>query len=195
MVSLDLQNITLFCQDWGANIGLRMAIENQARFKRIALSNGTLPTFKELPPDHPFMIWTELSKTMPVFEIKVILQGVTTTKLSKDILRGYDAPFPDESFKAGARILPSLVPVSPDDPEYEANKKAQEQFKQWEKPFLTAFSDGDPITRGAEKWWKEVVPGAKGQNHTTIKDGGHMVQEDKGHELAEVVINFIKDNP
>ncbi len=195
MVSLDLQNITLFCQDWGANIGLRMAIENQDRFKRIVLSNGTLPAYKGLPPDHPFKRWVELSRTTPALPIKMILQSATTTKLSREILKAYAAPFPDESYKAGARILPSLVPISTDDPEHEANKKALEQFKQWKKPFLTAFSDGDPITKGADKWWKEVVPGAKGQNHTTIKDANHMLQEDKGPELAEVIINFIKDNP
>jgi len=193
---VDLKTITLFCQDWGSLIGLRMAIENQDRFSRIVLSNGGLPTGEQSPPPgHPFMVWREQSRTMPVFEIKFIFQAATTTKLSKDILRGYEAPFPDESFKAGARILPSLVPISIDDPEHEANKNAIEQFKKWKKPFLTAFSDSDPITRGADKFWHENCPGAQGQNHTTIKDAGHMLQEDKGPELAEVIIEFIKNNP
>jgi len=194
MVSLDLQNITLFGQDWGSLIGLRMAIENQDRFKRIVLSNGGLPAGERDIPD-AFLMWREFSRTTPALPIKMILQMSTNTKLSRDILKAYDAPFPDESFKAGARILPSLVPISPDDPEHDANKRAEEQFKQWEKPFLTAFSDGDPITRGGDEMWKEVVPGAKGQSHTTIKDAGHMVQEDKGPELADVIINFIKNNP
>jgi haloalkane dehalogenase len=194
MVSLDLQNITLFCQDWGSLIGLRMAIENQDRFKRIVLSNGGLTTGEGKMPE-VFLRWLEFSRTTPALPIKMILQSATTTKLSREILKAYVAPFPDESYKAGARILPSLVPISLDDPEHEANIKAREQFKQWEKPFLTAFSDGDPVTRGGDEIWKEVVPGAKGQNHTTIKDAGHMVQEDKGPEVAEVIIKFIKENP
>jgi haloalkane dehalogenase len=191
---LDLQNITLFCQDWGSLIGLRLAIENQDRFNRIVLSNGGLPTGEQRMSE-AFTNWREFSRNSPSFDIKFILQGATTTKLSKDVLNGYDAPFPDDSFKAGARILPSLVPISTDDPEHETNKKAIEQFKRWEKPFLTAFSDKDPITRGGDKFWQAHVPGAAEQNHTTIKNASHFVQEDKGPELAEVIIKFIKNNP
>ena len=194
MELLDLQNITLFCQDWGSLIGLRMAIENQNRFKRIVLSNGGLPSGEQEIPD-AFLRWREFSRTIKPLPIKMILQMATTTKLSREILKAYDAPFPDESFKAGAQILPSLVPISPDDPEHDANKRAQEQFTHWEKPFLTAFSDGDPITGGGDEMWKENCPGAQGQNHTIIKNGGHMVQEDKGPEVAEVIIKFIKNNP
>jgi len=194
MVSLDLQNITLFCQDWGSLIGLRLAIENQDRFKRIVLSNGGIPSGEEELAD-AFLRWREFSRTTPALPIKMILQMGTTTKLSRDILKAYDAPFPDESYKAGARIMPSRVPITPDDPEHDANKSAQEQFKQWEKPFLTAFSDSDPVSAGWDLIWHELAPGAKGQNHTTIKDAGHMVQEDKGPEVAEVIIKFIKNNP
>ncbi len=191
---LDLRNITLFCQDWGSLIGLRLAIENQDRFNRIVLSNGGLPTGEQRMSD-AFTNWREFSRNSPSFDIKFILQGATTTKLSKEVLNGYDAPFPDDSFKAGARILPSLVPISTDDPEHEANKKAIELFKQWKKPFLTAFSDKDPITRGGDRFWQAIVPGAAGQNHTIIKNAGHFVQEDKGPELAEVIVEFIKNNP
>jgi len=171
-----------------------MAIENQDRFKRIVLSNGGLTTGEGEMPD-AFLRWREFSRSTPSLPIKMILQMATNTKLSREILKAYDAPFPDESYKAGARILPSLVPITTDDPEHETNIKAREQFEKWNKPFLTAFSDGDPVTKGGDEMWKEVVPGAKGQNHTTIKDAGHMVQEDKGPELAEVIIDFIKDNP
>jgi len=191
---LDLRNITLFCQDWGSLIGLRLAIENQDRFNRIVLSNGGLPTGEQRMSE-AFTNWREFSRNSPSFDIKFILQGATTTKLSKEVLNGYDAPFPDDTFKAGARILPSLVPISTDDPEHENNKKAIEQFKRWEKPFLTAFSDKDPITRGGDRFWKTLVPGAAGQNHVIIKNASHFVQEDKGPELAEVIIEFIKNNP
>ena len=191
---LDINNITLFCQDWGSLIGLRVAIENQERFSRIVLSNGGLPT-GEQRMNEAFLNWREFSRTADKFYIGRIIQGATTTKFSRDVLKAYEAPFPDDSFKAGARILPSLVPISKDDPEHEANKKAIEQFTKWKKPFLTAFSDGDPVTRGGDRFWQENVPGAKGQKHTTIKNAGHFVQEDKGPELANLIIEFIKNNP
>ncbi len=192
--SLDLKRITLFCQDWGSLIGLRVAIENQDRFSRIVLSNGGLPT-GEQPMSEAFLNWRRFSRESPNFDIKFILQGATTTKLSDDILAGYDAPFPDDTYKAGTRILPSLVPINTEDPEHEANKKAFEEFGKWEKPFLTAFSDSDPVTRGGDRFLQQYIPGAKGQNHTTIKDAAHFVQEDKGPELAELMIEFIKNNP
>ena len=194
MKLLDLQNITLFCQDWGSLIGLRVAIENQERFRRIVLSNGGLPTGAQSMPES-FLRWREFSRTATKFDIKRIIQGGTFTKLSKDVLRGYDAPFPDDTYKAGARIMPSLVPISKDDPEFEANTSAWEQFKKWEKPFLSAFSDKDAITAGGYRPWQKLVPGAQGRNHPTIKDASHFVQEDKGPELANVIIEFMKNNP
>ncbi|MHA2283174.1 MAG: haloalkane dehalogenase [Promethearchaeota archaeon] len=194
VVQLDLQKITLFCQDWGSLIGLRVAIENQDRFSRIMLSNGGLPT-GEQPLNKAFLDWRKLSREIPNFDVKVFLQLGTTTELSDDILAAYDAPFPNEKYKAGARILPSLVPISIDDPEHDANKKAFEQFGKWEKPFLTAFADSDPVTRGGDRFMQQYVPGAHGQKHTTIENAAHFVQEDKGPELAELIIEFIKNNP
>ena len=191
---LDLQYITLFCQDWGSLIGLRVAIENQERFSRIVLSNGGLPTGEQRMSE-AFMNWREFSRTATKFYVGRILQGGTITKLPRNDIKAYDAPFPDDSFKAGARIMPSLVPISKDDPEHEANKKAIEKFYQWKKPFLTAFSDSDPVTRGGDGFWQENIPGARGQNHTTIKNAAHFVQEDKGPELAELIVEFIKKNP
>jgi haloalkane dehalogenase len=194
VVRLDLQKITLFCQDWGSLIGLRVAIENQDRFSRIVLSNGGLPTGEQGMTD-AFLNWRKFSRESPAFEIGRLIQGGTTTKLSREVRKAYDAPFPDDTYKAGARILPSLVPISVEDPEHETNKKAFEQFGKWEKPFLTAFSDSDPVTRGGDRFWQQYVPGAQGQKHTTIKDAAHFVQEDKGPELAELIIEFIKNNP
>ncbi|MFX1304539.1 MAG: haloalkane dehalogenase [Promethearchaeota archaeon] len=191
---LDLKNITLFCQDWGSLIGLRVAIENQERFNRIVLSNGGLPTGEQRTTE-TFLNWRKFSRESPVFEIKNIIQTATTTELTKEVLRGYEAPFPDDSYKAGARIMPSLVPISLEDPEHEANRKASELYKQWKKPFLTAFSDSDPVTRGGERFWQKYVPGAQGQNHKTIKNAGHFVQEDRGPELANLILEFIKNNP
>ncbi|MHA1726769.1 MAG: haloalkane dehalogenase [Promethearchaeota archaeon] len=192
--AIDLKDITMFCQDWGSLIGLRVAIENKERFKRIILANGGLPTGEQRMND-AFLKWREFSRSSPQFKIERIIQGGTVTKLSKDALRGYAAPFPDESYMAGARILPSLVPISRADPEHKANRRAIEEYKKWDIPFLTTFSDKDPITRGGEKFWQENVLGARGQNHIIIKNAGHFLQEDKGPELAEVIIKFIENNP
>ncbi|MFX1499268.1 MAG: haloalkane dehalogenase [Promethearchaeota archaeon] len=190
LLALDLRNINLFCQDWGSLIGLRVAIENQERFNRIILANGGLPTGGGRMSE-AFYKWREFSRTSKEFDIGRVVQNGTVTNLSDEILRGYDAPFPDDSYKAGARIMPSLVPISRDDPEYKANKQAIKMYGEWNKPFLTAFSDGDPITRGTEALWINHVPGARDLKHLTIKDAGHFLQEDKGPEIANELIKFI----
>lgn len=189
---INLANITLFCQDWGSLIGLRLAIENQERFKRIVLSNGGLPTGSGKLTD-AFLMWQNYAKSSPDFDIGDIIQLGTVNDLSAEILDGYRAPFPDETYNAGPRVMPSLVPTSPDDPEHEANKSAHQKFRHWKKPFLTAFSDSDPITQGTEKYWQKNIPGAQGREHPTIKGAGHFVQEDKGTKLAKVIIKFIED--
>ncbi|MFW9903795.1 MAG: haloalkane dehalogenase [Candidatus Thorarchaeota archaeon] len=189
---LDLHNITLFCQDWGSLIGLRVAIANQDRFKRIVLSNGGLPTGKGRM-SKAFLQWQKFSQTSPDFEAGAILQTGTVKDTPKNVLNAYCAPFPDDSFLAGPRVMPSLVPTSQDDPEHESNSQALEQYKHWTKPFLTCFSDSDPITRGGDRLWQKIVPGAQGQHHTIVKGGGHFIQEDCGPELAEIIINFIQE--
>ncbi len=188
---LNLRNITLVCQDWGSLIGLRLAAENEDRFDRIVLANGGLPTGEGKIPT-VFKIWRAFARFSPWFPIGRIVQSGTVSELSPDIVAAYDAPFPDSTYKAGSRAFPKLVPTSPDDPAAPANRRAWEVFRNWQKPFLTAFSNRDPITRGFAKAFVERVPGAKGQPHTTIRDAGHFLQEEKGPELASVVIDFIK---
>jgi haloalkane dehalogenase len=190
--SLDLNDITLFCQDWGSLIGLRLAAENEQRFARIALGNGGLPTGDQQMPD-AFMKWRTFALHSPYFPIGKIIQKGTKTDLTDEIVAAYDAPFPSRKYKAGARKFPALVPITPDDPASAANRSAWEVFRKWEKPFLTCFSDKDPITRGGDRVWQENVPGARSQPHTTIKDAAHFLQEDKGPELAALLIKFIKD--
>jgi haloalkane dehalogenase len=151
--ALDLGNITLFGQDWGSLIGLRVAAEDEQRFARIALGNGGLPTGDQTMPD-AFMKWRAFALHSPYFPIGKIVQKATTTKLRDDVLAAYDAPFPARKFKAGARMFPALVPIRPDDPASEANRRAWDTFGRWEKPFLTAFSDRDPITRGGDRVWR-----------------------------------------
>ena len=191
VVSLDLHNITLFCQDWGSLIGLRVAAANQHRFSRIALGNGGLPTGDQKMPD-AFMKWRTFALHSPYFPIGKLIQKATRSELSDEIVAAYDAPFPSRKYKAGARKFPALVPIASDDPASDANRAAWKIFGRWEKPFLTCFSDKDPITRGGDKVWQKHVPGAQGQPHTTIKNAGHFLQEDKGPEIASLLIEFIR---
>ena len=187
----DLRNITLVCQDWGSLIGLRLAAENEERFDRIVLANGGLPTGDGKMPA-VFRIWRAFARFSPWFPIGRIVQSGTVAELSPDIVAAYDAPFPDATYKAGTRAFPRLVPTTPEDPAVPANRAAWEIFGSWQKPFLTAFSNRDPITRGLDKAFVERVPGAKNQPHTNIKNAGHFLQEEKGPELASVVIDFVK---
>ena len=188
--ALDLSGINLFCQDWGSLIGLRVAAENEHRFARIALGNGALPTGDQAIP-RAFKIWRTFALYSPWFPIGRILQMGTVDELSAAEVAAYDAPFPSARYKAGARAFPKLVPTTPDDPARDANRAAWDVFRQWTKPFLTTFSNRDPIMRGGEKVWQDSVPGAQGQEHVIIRNAGHFLQDDKGPELAEVLIRFI----
>lgn len=187
----DLGDITLVCQDWGSLIGLRVAAEHPDRFARIVVANGGMPTGDQRMPD-AFFAWQKFSQETPIFPVGMIVSRACTSSLTDDVVRGYDAPFPDEHYKAGARQFPLLVPSSPGDPAAPANRAAWEVLVGWQKPVLTAFSDKDPITRGAETMIQKLIPGASGQHHTTIRDAGHFLQEDKGQELARVVVDFVR---
>jgi haloalkane dehalogenase len=187
--AVDLEGATLVCQDWGALIGLRLVAENPDRFDRIVVANGFLPT-GDAPAGEAFLNWREYSQTTPDFHVGGIIKGGCRTPLSEEVIAAYNAPFPDDSYKAGARKFPVLVPISPDDPAAGPNKAAWKVLEKWEKPALTAFSDQDPITRGGDRAFQSRVPGTKGQPHTTIEGGGHFLQEDKGEELAQVIVDW-----
>jgi len=189
---LDLRDITLVCHDWGGLIGLRVAAEHEERFALIVAANTFLPT-GDNEPGEAFLRWQKFSQEVPELPAGRIVNGGCVTDLSPEVVAAYEAPFPDERYKAGARAFPALVPTRPDDPASEANRKAWEVLRRWEKPFLTAFSDSDPITRGGDRAFQTLVPGTKGQPHTTIAGAGHFLQEDKGEELAAVVVGFIAD--
>jgi haloalkane dehalogenase len=188
--SLDLRRVTLVCQDWGGLIGLRLVAEHPERFARVVAANTFLPT-GDRPAGPAFLAWQKYSQETPDFHVGGIVKGGCTGELSPAVIAAYDAPFPDDRHKAGARQFPMLVPTSPEDPAAAPNRKAWEVLRRWEKPFLTAFSDADPITRGGDRLFQQAVPGAKGQPHTTIAGGGHFLQEDRGEELARVVVDFI----
>jgi haloalkane dehalogenase len=187
---LDLQGITFFGQDWGSLVGLRLLTAEPDRYARAVIGNGGLPT-GDRPPNEAFLNWQRFSREAPEFPIGGIIAGGCATKLSDDVIAAYDAPFPDDSYKAGARRFPSLVPTSPDDPAHDANTEAWDVLRAFAKPFLCAFSDSDPITKGGERQFIGHVPGTEGQPHTKIEGAGHFLQEDKGERLAQVIADFI----
>ena len=191
---MDLRHITLFCQDWGSLIGLRLATAMPARFDRIVLANGGLPTGLE-PVPRAFRIWRAFARFSPWFPIGRIVKAGCVQGLRPDEVAAYDAPFPSGRYRIAARLFPSFVPTRPDDPERARNEQAWEVFKRWNKPFLTLFSNRDPITRGGYKLWQQRVPGAQGQPHAVTRNAGHFLQEDKGAEVAAAIAAFIRATP
>jgi len=192
--AIGLDAITLVCQDWGGLIGLRLVGEHPERFARVVAANTSLPT-GDTPPGDAFLAWQQFSQTVEDFDVGAIVTMGCVTAPAPDVVAAYDAPFPDDSFKEGARQFPLLVPTSPDDPAAPANRAAWASLQRFDRPFLCAFSDSDPITRGADRKLREDIPGAAGQPHTTIAGGGHFLQEDEGEALAEVVVDFVAATP
>jgi haloalkane dehalogenase len=184
---LDLREAILFGQDWGGLLGLRLVAEHPERFAGVVAANTMLPTGDHDPGDG-FRAWREFSQSVPEFPVGRILDGASKRELSQEELGAYDAPFPDESFKSGARQFPLLVPISPDDPAAPANRAAWEVLKAFEKPFVCAFGDSDPVTKGGDAVLIKEIPGAAGQPHETIANAAHFIQEDAGPRLAEIVI-------
>ena len=191
---VDLKRITFVGQDWGGVIGLRLVANQPERFARVVVANTGLPT-GDSPMSEAFLNWRKFSIEVPDFNVGQIISMGSKTSLPAEVIEAYNAPFPDDTFKEGARIFPSLVPITPDDPASTANREAWKVLFQFDKPFRTAFSDGDPITGGGHRIFQEKVPGAKGQPHTTIKGGAHFLQEDCGEDFARVIADFIKQTP
>jgi haloalkane dehalogenase len=191
LAQVDLRGVTLVCQDWGSLVGLRLVAEQPERFARVVVANGALPT-GDRPPGLAFRLWQGFARRSPVFPVSAIVRAGTRRRLPRAVAAAYDAPFPTAEHKVGARLLPTLVPTEPDDPASADNRRAWEVLEGWEKPFLTAFSDGDPVTRGLDRGFQRRVPGAAGQPHTVIRGAGHFLQEDRGEELARVVVDWMR---
>jgi haloalkane dehalogenase len=191
---LELREITLFCQDWGSLVGLRLVGEMPERFARVAVGNGFLPEGGRpggvLRGGAAFLAWRTFARFSPFFRASSIVQFGTSRRLDAEERRAYDAPFPDEPSKAGARVFPLLVPLTPRDPAVAPNRRAWQTLERFERPFLTVFSDGDPITRGLDRRLRERIPGARGQPHRTVA-GGHFLQEDAGPEIARHMVAWM----
>jgi len=189
--ALDLRDAILFCQDWGGLIGLRLVAEDGDRFARVVAANTFLPTGDQRVP-LAFRVWRAFSQLTPVFPAGQIVRLGCAQPVDPAVRRAYDAPYPEERYKAGARQFPLLVPTRPDDPASGPNRAAWEKLKQWRKPFLTLFGGRDPIMRGAERRLQKLIPGAQGQPHAVLPDAGHFLQEDRGEELARRVVEWVK---
>jgi haloalkane dehalogenase len=191
LAALDLRDITLVCQDWGGLIGLRLLAAEPERFARVITSNTFLPTGDE-PVGEAFEKWRSFSQRVPEFSAGHIVDTATVSTLSESVKAAYDAPFPSEEYKAGARQFPMLVPTRPDDPESQANRDAWERLRHFDRPWLCAFGDSDPVTASGAETFRKLVPGCVGRPHTTIAGAGHFIQEDKGEELARTVLAFME---
>jgi len=158
---------------------------------------GELPErFRGGPGAPPgFLFWRKFCAETPELRVGELMAVVSGGRLPPGVVAAYEAPFPDQRYVAGARRFPSLVPIFPDDPAVADNRRAWEVLRRFERPFLTAFTDEDPVTRGGEKRFQEEVPGARGQPHVTIRGAGHFVQEDAGEELARITLDFIARGP
>lgn len=189
---LDLSNLILFGQDWGGLVGLRLLAAHPDRFAGAVLSNTSLPTGNGKPSD-AFLSWQKFARETDSFPVGLIVNGGTLRELSPAEIAAYEAPFPDDSFMAGARIFPALVPSTPDDPAYDDQQTAWESLRNFTKPMRLAFADQDPITKGADRAFHERVPGTQGQPHTTIENAGHFVQEDQPRAVADELLKLARD--
>jgi haloalkane dehalogenase len=186
---LDLQGLTLFCQDWGGLIGLRLVAEHPDRFDRVCAANTGLPDGTRRLPEAWWRFY-EFVQSSPDLPIGLLVSGGVVNPMAPEVVAAYEAPFPDASYKAGARSFPGLIPQSADNPATPDNQRAWEVLDTFTKPFLCAFSDQDPITGGGDRVFHARVPGTAGQPHLTVP-GGHFLQEDSGPELADALVGWI----
>ena len=218
LLALDLNDITLFCQDWGSLIGLRLVTAFPQRFSQVVLSNGGMPTgmvpeeftaplrqaykslpvvkaeelgarFKDTSGIPGFLYWRKFCAESPDLDIGVLMKAVSAVPISDDVATAYNAPFPDQGYMAGARRFPSLVPLFHDEPEVEENKAAWDVLRQFDKPFMLAFSDSDPVTAGGDKVFLNQVPGCKGVAHRTIENAGHFLQQDAPEQCVQAILD------
>ncbi len=189
--ALELSAVTLLAHDWGGWLGLRLVAAEPDRFARVVATNTGLPTCDE-PPNETAQAWYAFASGAEVFPVGIVIQLGTLTDVPDAVVAAYDAPFPDEAHKTGPRQFPIIAPKAPGDVGVAENRVAWQALEGWRKPFLTVFGDGDPLNAGNERLFQDRIPGARGQPHAVMQGAGHYIQEDRGPELAEMIVRWLR---
>lgn len=195
--TLDIRNITLICQDWGGLIGLTVAANHPDRFARLVIMNTFLPIGKEVMPE-AFLTWRKFAERLGMkLPVGRIIRGACANPdaIPDEVIAAYEAPFPENAYKAGAAAFPLLVPIDPNDPGAAEMRQARKLLSKWEKPVQIMFSDSDPIMKGGDRFFRRLIPSASKSPEITIEKAGHFLQEEKGEEIAEQVLAFLRRTP
>jgi haloalkane dehalogenase len=192
--SLKLHDAVVVGHDWGGLLGLRLVTELDGLAAGYVATNHGYPT-GDLPANETLRTWQEFAASTPEFDTATIVASACAGDLDDGVRAAYDAPYPEEKFKAGARTFPALIPVTPDDPASAAVRTSREVLSRSRMPFLTVYGEQDPIAGAADAMFQQLVPGAAGQPHRRLPDAGHNMPEDAGPAFGRIIADFALSLP